>query len=62
MAKRVISGPPLFPESWVELDNEVAAVEKAAAEKAAAAAAAASESDATTMEVEVDAAGQAVGF
>ena len=40
MAKRIISGPPLFPESWVELDAEVAAAEAAAAAAAAASAAA----------------------
>ena len=27
MARRVIDGPPLFDESWVELDEEVSRVE-----------------------------------
>ena len=27
MARRVINGPPLFNESWIELDEEVARVE-----------------------------------
>lgn len=27
MARRVINGPPLFNESWIELDEEVSRVE-----------------------------------
>jgi len=26
MAKRIIDGPPLFDESWVELDKEITAL------------------------------------
>jgi hypothetical protein len=28
MARRVIAGPPLFNESWVELDEEIKTIEK----------------------------------
>ena len=28
MARRVIAGPPLFEESWVQLDEEVKEVER----------------------------------
>jgi len=36
MAKRIIDGPPTFNESWVELDDEVKAIEDAALRSAAA--------------------------